>query len=69
MSDFEKRGPDYLKVKKDPVWWDWWSENPVEVVLVVFILVLFFAMPRTGCGITDVPSDGAQGLPVSAGTE
>ena len=32
--------------------WDWWSENPVELVLVAFILVVFFMMPREGCGIS-----------------
>ena len=54
MDEKSKRGPQHLETEKDPVWWDWWSENPVEVVLIVFILVLFFALPRQGCGVTDV---------------
>lgn len=37
--------------------WDWWSENPVELVLVVFILIIFFMMPREGCGISQVGVD------------
>jgi hypothetical protein len=43
----------HLAADKDPVWWDWWSENPTEIVLVIFILVFFFMMPRVGCGVTD----------------
>jgi hypothetical protein len=60
MVDKQKRGPQHLETKKDPVWWDWWSENPIEVVLVLFILVLFFALPRQGCGVTaaDQPNAG-----------
>jgi hypothetical protein len=33
------------------MYWDWWGENPVEVVLVAFILIFFFTLPRTGCGV------------------
>jgi len=45
---------DHLGADKEPVWWDWWSENPTEIILVTFILVFFFLLPRTGCGITQV---------------
>ncbi|GEM_PF-4814561 len=31
--------------------WNWRREDPPEVVLVVFILVLFFTVPRDGCGV------------------
>ena len=32
--------------------WDWWSENPIELVIVVLFVVFFFAFPGTGMGIT-----------------
>lgn len=53
MADPQDKATNYLHTDKEPVWWDWWSENPVEVVLVIFILVLFFALPRAGCGVTN----------------
>lgn len=51
MVDEKQTPKSHLQADKDPVWWDWWSENPVEILLVLFILVLFFALPRDGCGI------------------
>lgn len=39
--------------------WDWWGENPAEIVLVVFLLVAFFffyALPSQGWGIDPNPS-------------
>lgn len=66
MVDENKRGPQHLETKKDPVWWDWWSENPVEVVLVVLILVMFFALPRQGCGISMADqANGPDSAPVA----
>lgn len=56
MADSEKKAQSHLQSDKKPMFWDWWQENPVEIILVVFILVLFFAFPRQGCGITsDAP--------------
>ncbi|MFU8804772.1 MAG: hypothetical protein ACNA8W_13235 [Bradymonadaceae bacterium] len=52
------QAPQHLQTRKSPVYWDWWRENPVEIILVIFIIVMFFALPRTGCGITAV-DDGA----------
>ncbi len=53
MAEMNKKSKSHLQTDKDKVWWDWWSENPIEIVLVIFILVLFFALPRQGCGITE----------------
>lgn len=33
------------------MYWDWQGEDPVEIVLVAFILVLFFTLPRPSCGV------------------
>lgn len=52
MVDKRTQVHSHLGADKEPVWWDWWSENPAEVILVVFILVFFFLTPRAGCGIT-----------------
>jgi hypothetical protein len=52
MAETKNRPQSHLQNDKDPIWWDWWSENPVEIILVIFILVLFFTLPRAGCGIT-----------------
>lgn len=60
----EQRAPQHLQQTKRPVYWDWWQENPVEIILVVFIIVLFFALPRTGCGITEQPTDPSQNVQV-----
>ena len=49
MSD--RKEIPYLSKSKS-VSWDWWSESPVELILMVFIIVFFFAFPRAGCGIT-----------------
>lgn len=60
MSD--KNEISYLSNSKKTVSWDWWSESPVELILVVFIVVFFFTFPRTGCGITptaDSPASSA----------
>ncbi len=54
MADNEQKPTTFLHTNKEPVWWDWWSENPIEIILVIFILVLFFALPRAGCGVTNV---------------
>lgn len=40
--------------------WDWRKENPVELVLLVFIVAVFLAMPRAGCGVSYKAAPGAQ---------
>ncbi len=53
----EKEKP-YLKGTEGSIRWDWWGENPVEIVLVVFIIVLFFffySLPDQGWGIDENP--------------
>lgn len=52
MTENTDRPKSHLQAEKDPIWWDWWSESPIEIILIVFILVLFFALPREGCGIS-----------------
>lgn len=39
------------------IYWDWWRENPVELVLVILIIVLFVMVPWEGCGITEQDPD------------
>ena len=39
--------------------WDWWGENPAEIVLVIFLLTAFFffySLPSQGWGIDPNPS-------------
>lgn len=47
------QAPQHIQTRKAPFYWNWWRENPVEIILVTFILVLFFFLPRAGCGITE----------------
>lgn len=49
--------PDHLGGREREFYWDWSRENPVEIVLVAFILIMFFALPRTGCGIDKSEGD------------
>ena len=38
--------------------WDWWGENPAEIVLVVFLLAafaFFYSLPSQGWGIDPNP--------------
>lgn len=50
----EERPPQHIQKDRQRWYWDWWRENPVEIVLVVFIIVLFFLVPWQGCGISEV---------------
>lgn len=50
----EKKHISYVYEAKNELSWDWWHESPVELVLVALIVVMFFAFPRAGCGITPV---------------
>lgn len=55
MSD-EKEKP-YLRGSTGV--WDWWGENPGEIVLVVFLLGAFFffySLPSQGWGIDVNPN-------------
>lgn len=61
MAD-KNKAKSHLQSDKDPVWWDWWRENPIEIILVIFILVFFFAFPRQGCGITNAEAPPAQAV-------
>ena len=63
MAEREK---PYLHSSGRGMNWDWWRENPVEIILVVFILVLFFffeSLPPQGWGI-----DAGGGHPVARGS-
>jgi hypothetical protein len=54
-----ERERPYLKGNEGSIRWDWWGENPAEIVLVIFILVLFFfiySLPSQGWGIDDNPA-------------
>lgn len=58
----DEREKPYLKGAEGSIRWDWWGENPAEIVLVVFIIVLFFfiySLPPQGWGI-DVNPEAAQ---------
>lgn len=56
----EKRSPEHLHFFKPGMRWDWRRENAVEVILVVFVLLFFFTLPRAGCGITGTASASAE---------
>ena len=59
MSDENSEpGKTHLGADEEGLKWDWWGENPVEIVLVAFILIFFFTLPRMGCGIdkTETPT-------------
>jgi len=51
VSETDKAHPQNLSNKEGSRVWNWHGENPAEVVLVAFILIFFFMLPRTGCGI------------------
>lgn len=52
-----EQSPEPLGTRNKRLYWDWWRENPVELVLVVLILVLFVFVPWQGCGITEQPPE------------
>jgi len=51
VADFDDQTSDHLGRPAGEMYWDWSGESPVEIVLLIFVLVLFFTVPRTGCGI------------------
>lgn len=61
-----EREKPYLSKKSTGLSWDWWKESPIEIILVVFILVLFL-VPRQGCGIT--PKDQTASVQPAANVE
>lgn len=50
MSETEESSSHLVRGQREIVW-DWEGEDPVEIILVCFVLVLFFTLPRGGCGI------------------
>lgn len=55
MSD--EREKPYLHASSAA--WDWWGENPAEIVLVVFLLTafaFFYSLPSQGWGIDPNPN-------------
>lgn len=52
METSEKRSPQHLRLLNPGLNWDWRRENPVEIIVLVFVLSFFFFLPRAGCGIT-----------------
>lgn len=61
MSD--EREKPFLR--SAPGAWDWWGENPAEIVLVVFLLTAFFffySLPSQGWGITPNSSVSESGI-------
>jgi hypothetical protein len=55
MQREERPRPQHLALFNQAKYrWDWRKENPVEVVIVVFAISIFFLMPRQGCGITQL---------------
>ena len=54
----EQRPPQFLTPSREQgVFWDWWRENPAEIILVVFIIAVFFLVPWDGAGLTEQPID------------
>jgi len=51
VAERDDNSPDHLGRKGNSLYWDWRGEDPVEIVLVLFILVLFFMLPRPHCGV------------------
>lgn len=49
----EDKSAEPVSDQKRRIYWDWWRENPVELVLVILIIVLFVMVPWQGCGITE----------------
>jgi hypothetical protein len=65
-SDEEReQSPPHLGDDRPWIRWNWSREDPVEIVLLVFVLVLFFLLPRPGCGIDNKGGDVSDGAPAS----
>lgn len=47
-----ERSPQHVKMIHSRLNWDWRKENPVELVLLIFIFAILFAIPKQGCGIS-----------------
>lgn len=52
IREDEWRGNSPLTLGRSRLNWDWRREDPVELILLVFILVVFFLFPREGCGVS-----------------
>lgn len=55
-----EKTPQYLHRKKSSIYWDWWRENPTEIVLVIFIITLFALTPWAGCGVSEADISAAE---------
>ncbi|MFB6372980.1 MAG: hypothetical protein ABEN55_07670 [Bradymonadaceae bacterium] len=62
MAETDDDSPDHLGRKGQSLYWDWQGEDPVEIILVLFILVLFFMLPRPSCG-ADIGSASVPAAP------
>lgn len=63
MEKVEKRSPQHLKLINSSFNWDWRRENPVEIIVLVFVLLFFFFLPRAGCGVTSMDAGSQPALP------
>jgi len=48
-----ERAPQHISRKKTPVFWDWWHENPVELITVLMFLAFFALTPWSGFGVSE----------------
>ena len=51
----EEQSIQHLGEKENQRIWDWWKENPGEIIVVALILVLFVVVPWQGCGVSEAP--------------
>lgn len=66
--DDDDRAPQHLSDDQPWIRWNWWREDPVEIILLVFILTLFFLLPRPNCGIETKETSVSKGTPASLET-
>ena len=55
----DAQSPQHLKQTDQSMYWDWWRENPVEIILVILIIVLFATVPWEGCGVSEQPIEAS----------
>jgi len=55
--------PSHLEDDTRWLRWNWNREDPVEIVLLIFILLLCFLLPRPECGISDKGGSVSDGAP------
>lgn len=64
VAQTDDDSPEHLGRSGQSLYWDWRGEDPVEIVLVLFILVLFFMLPRPSCGADTNPASVPSSPPV-----